>query len=162
MGAASIIPCPSALLTLPCTCTPSPCFQAFPPAEPGQTRFVISMPSLPSSEDEDNLKVELQVGKTVEVDGGNRFFFGGRLEKENIAGWGFTRYVLPALGPMAGTLMAVDPDQPKVQRFVRIGGEPQLMRYNSRLPYVVYVPEGVEVRYKYWRADAKVTSAERG
>ena len=120
------------------------------------------MPSLPSSEDEDNLKVELQVGKTVEVVGSNRHFFGGRLEEVNIAGWGFTRYVLPALGPMAGTLMAVDPDQPKVQRFVHIGGEKKLMRYNSRLPYVVYVPEGVEVRYKYWRADAKATSAERG
>jgi ecotin len=29
-------------------------------------------------------------------------------------GWGFTYYVLPKLGPMAGTLMAVDPNAPKV------------------------------------------------
>ena len=47
---------------------------------------------------------------------------------------------------MAGTLMAVSPDAPKVDRFITLGGEPQLLRYNSRLPLVVYVPGGVEVR----------------
>ena len=29
---------------------------------------------------------------------------------------------------------------------MHIGGEPRLLRYNSRLAIVVYVPEGVEVR----------------
>ena len=133
--------------------------QAFPAAEPGQTRFVISMPEVAEP---DHVKVQLQVGKVVEVDGSNRHFFGGRLEEVNIQGWGFTRYVLPALGPMAGTMMAVDPDQPKVSKFVQIGGDPMLLRYNSRLPIVVYVPEGVEVRYKLWRADPEASQAERG
>ena len=63
---------------------------------------------------------------------------------------------------MAGTLMAVDPDAPKVDRFITLGGEPQLLRYNSRLPLVVYVPDGVEVRYRFWRADATVLAAEAG
>ena len=133
--------------------------QAFPAAEPGQTRFVISMPEVAEP---DHVKVQLQVGKVVEVDGSNRHFFGGRLEEVNIQGWGFTRYALPALGPMAGTMMAVDPDQPKVSKFVQIGGDPMLLRYNSRLPIVVYVPEGVEVRYKLWRADPEASQAERG
>jgi ecotin len=53
---------------------------------------------------------------------------------------------------MAGTLMAVDPNAPKVDRFISLGGEPYLIRYNSRLPVVVYVPEGAEVRYRIWRA----------
>ena len=56
---------------------------------------------------------------------------------------------------MAGTLMAVDPNAPKVNRFITLGGEPYLIRYNSRLPIVVYVPEGVEVRYRIWTAAPK-------
>jgi ecotin len=131
--------------------------QAFPPAQPGQERFVISMPPV---QDPDQLKVEVIVGKTVETDGINRSFFGGRLEEENIQGWGFTRYVLKELGPMAQTLMAVDPNAPKIRQFVTIqGGE--LLRYNPRLPIVVYVPTGVEVKYRFWKADAVASVAER-
>ena len=43
-----------------------------------------------------------------------------------------------------------------------IGGEPRLLRYNSRLPLVVYVPDGVEVRYRLWRADGNVRTADPG
>jgi len=49
--------------------------------------------------------------------------------------------------------MASDPKAPKVDRFIRLGGDPYLIRYNSRLPIVVYVPEGVEVHYRLWHAD---------
>ena len=90
------------------------------------------------------------VGKTVDVDERNRYFFAGRVEEETIKGWGFPRYVVSPLGPMAGTLMAIDPDAPKVRRFVALGGERYLIRYNSRLPVVVYAPAGVEVRYRIW------------
>jgi ecotin len=42
-----------------------------------------------------------------------------------------------------------------------MGGEPRLFRYNSRLPIVVYAPEGVEIRYRIWSAgpEAKMTEA---
>jgi ecotin len=63
---------------------------------------------------------------------------------------------------MAGTLMAVDPDAPRVDRFVTLGGEPFLIRYNSRLPVVVYVPEGVEVRYRIWSAGPALETMEPG
>ena len=133
--------------------------KAFPPPEAGQVRFVIAVPK---ARDESALRVELAVGKTVQTDAANRYFFGGKLEAETIAGWGFTRYVLRDLGPMAGTLMAVDPNAPKVDRFITLGGEPRLLRYNSRLPIVVYVPEGVEVRYRVWRADREFGAAAPG
>jgi ecotin len=133
--------------------------KAFPPAEEGMIRYVIS---LPKQADESNFRVELIVGKTLRIDAVNRYFFGGRLEVENIAGWGFDRYVLRRLGPMAGTMMAVDPDAPKVERFVSLGGEPRLLRYNSRLPLVVYVPSGVEVRYRLWRAETAASGAQPG
>jgi ecotin len=133
--------------------------KAFPPAEPGTVRYVIELPAL---EDETTVKVELIIGKMVSVDAHNRHFFGGNLEKETIKGWGFDRYILRKLGPMAGTLMAVDPNAPKVERFVTLGGEPRLIRYNSRLPLVVYVPSGVDVRYRIWRADPTATPATQG
>ena len=133
--------------------------QAFPPAAEGMTRHVIN---LPKQDDEAALKVELIIGKTVKTDAHNRYFFGGTLETENIQGWGFDRYILRHLGPMAGTLMAVDPNAPQVERFITLGGEPRLLRYNSRLPLVVYVPAGVEVRYRIWRANPDAVPAPQG
>lgn len=133
--------------------------KAFPPPDAGMARFVINVPP---KKDEFAFKVELLVGKTVKTDARNRYFFGGMLKTETIAGWGFERYVLPEIGQMAGTLMAVDPNEPQVERFVTLSGDPQLIRYNSQLPVVVYVPKGVEVRYRIWRADPKATSAKEG
>ena len=133
--------------------------KAFPPAEEGMVRYVIN---LPEQEDETGWRVELLVGQTVQLDAANRYFFAGTLETETIEGWGFDRHILRQLGPMAGTLAAMDPSAPKVDRFITLGGEPRLLRYNSRLPLVVYVPESVEVRYRFWRADADIATAERG
>jgi ecotin len=133
--------------------------KAFPPPEEGMARYVLQ---LPTQDDESAFKVELIVGKTVQTDEKNRYFFGGRIEKETIKGWGFTRYKVNKLGPMAGTLMAIDPEAPKVARFITLGGEPYLIRFNSRLPIVVYVPEGVEVRYRIWSAGAEGIPVEKG
>jgi ecotin len=116
--------------------------KAFPPADDGMVRHVLQLPR--------------------QAEARNRYFFGGRIEEETIKGWGYTRYKVSALGPMAGTLMSVDPDAPKVARFIAVGGGPYLIRYNSRLPIVVYVPEGVEVRYRIWAAGAEIKSIEKG
>ena len=133
--------------------------KAFPPAEAGMVRHVLQ---LPKQDYEAAFKVELIAGKTVQVDEGNRYFFGGKIEAQSIKGWGFTRYIVSKLGPMAGTLMAGDPNAPKVNRFVAIGGEPYIIRYNSRLPVVVYAPEGVEVRYRIWSAAPEAKPIEKG
>ena len=133
--------------------------QAFPPAEAGMVRHVLQ---LPKQDDEFAFKVELIVGKTVQLDEGNRYFFGGKIEEETITGWGFPRYNVSQLGPLAGTLMAIDPNTPKVSRFITLGGEPYLIRYNSRLPIVVYAPAGVEVRYRIWRAGSETKTIEKG
>ncbi|MCK8603431.1 ecotin [Desulfoferrobacter suflitae] len=132
---------------------------AFPPAEKGMARHVLQLPEL---DDESLCRVELMVGKTVLLDAKNIYFFGGTIEEKTIEGWGFTKYIVKELGPMGGTLMAVDPNEPKVSRFVTLGGEPYLIRYNSRLPVVVYVPEGVEVRYRIWRAEPNIKPIEKG
>ena len=58
--------------------------------------------------------------------------------------------------------MAVDPNAKKIDRFITIGGGPYLIRYNSRLPIVVYVPEGVDVLYRIWSAGADIKKIEKG
>ncbi len=123
--------------------------KAFPPAEKGMDRYVIR---LQKQKDETGYKVEIIIGLTVRTDAINHYFFGGTLETESIPGWGYNRYVLLKLGPMAGTLMAVDPSAPKVDRFVSLGSE-TILPYNSRLPLVIYVPAEAEVRYRLWRRE---------
>ena len=132
--------------------------KAFPPAGEGMERYVLQ---LPEKADESAFRVELIVGKTVRIDKENRYFFGGKIEAETIPGWGYTRYTVGKMGPMAGTLMAADPNSRQVDRFVTLAGEPYLIRYNSRLPVVVYVPEGAEVRYRIWSAGAEMKMMER-
>jgi len=132
--------------------------KAFPPAGEGVVRYVVE---LPKQADESAFKVELIVGRMVEVDEVNRYFFGGKIEMETIKGWGFPLYMVRKLGPMAGTLMAVDPHAPKVDRFIALGVDPYIIRYNSRVPIVVYVPEGAEVRYRIWTAGAEVKAIEK-
>lgn len=132
--------------------------QHYPEAEAGMVRYVF-LP--PPQEDESNFKLEIIAGKTVLLDEVNHYGFGGRLEEQTLEGFGFPMFKLPELGPLAGTLIAVDPEQPKVERFVPLRSEPFLIRYNSRLPVVVYVPEGVQVRYRIWSAEPEATAMEQ-
>lgn len=120
--------------------------QAFPAAAAGQTRHVIR---LPAEADENDLKVEIILGKTATVDC-NRSGFGGALETRTAEGWGYDYYVLPTLGAQISTQMGCPPNSSR-QAFVETGPQP-LVRYNSRLPLVIYAPSDVEVRYRLWRA----------
>lgn len=127
----------------------------FPPAEQGMSRQVIY---LPAQENEENFKVELLIGKTLEVDC-NRHMMGGNLESRTLEGWGYNYFVLEKLSPPAATMMAC-PDNTKRQEFVAANlGEAALQRYNSRLPIVVYVPQDAEVRYRIWSASEDTGSA---
>jgi ecotin len=130
----------------------------FPPASQDKVRYVLQ---LPTQDDESAFMVELIVGKTVQVDEKNKYFFGGTIKEDSVEGWGFPFYIVSELGPMAGTLMAIDPNAPKVARFITLGGDPYLIRYNSRLPIVVYTPEGVEMRYRIWTAGAEAKVLEK-
>lgn len=127
--------------------------EAFPAAEAGKTRQVIILPEL---ENENNAQVEVLVGKEIEVDC-NRHSLGGNLEEKDLQGWGYTYWELDELkGPMS-TMMAC-PDHVKTKTFVRMNIE-QLLRYNSKLPIVIYVPEGVQVKYRIWQASEELNDA---
>lgn len=126
--------------------------QAFPQAGPGQVRRIIR---LPAERDENALRVGLVVGRTMWVDC-NRQMFSARIEERTAEGWGYTYYVVTSAGPPASTMMAC-PTNARSQQFVRSADGP-LLRYNSRLPLVVFAPNDVEIRYRIWRAGPEVTA----
>ncbi|MCU1747885.1 serine protease inhibitor ecotin [Pseudomonas sp. 6D_7.1_Bac1] len=123
----------------------------YPKAESGFTRQVIHL--APQTR-EDNYQVEILAGKTLTVDC-NHQRLGGVLEEKNLEGWGYPFYRLEkVIGPMS-TLMACPGGQSK-QDFVPVVGDGFLLRYNSKLPIVLYVPKDIEVRYRIWSASDKV------
>lgn len=126
--------------------------KAFPKAEEGKERFVLVLPHKERGE-EDAFKVELVVGRVMVTDGVNRMRIGGKIEPKPLTGWGFTYYDVSGMGPAASTRVGVPPGTPKEKKFVN--GPSTLIRYNSRVPIVVYVPKGAEVRYRVWKADEK-------
>lgn len=130
--------------------------KAFPAPEPGMQRVVIRVPAVPVPDDH---RVEVMIGRTLEVDC-NRHRLSAKVARKVAQGWGYSYYVVSDLKGPASTMMACPPDQPKRQEFVRANmAELSWLRYNPRLPIVVYVPEGVEVRYRIWRVAG---SAEPG
>ena len=61
-------------------------------------------------------------------------------------------------GPVS-TMMAC-PDGKKERKFVLAGlGDDAMLRYNSKLPIVVYTPDNVEVKYRIWKADETIGNA---
>ena len=97
------------------------------------------------------------IGKTLETDC-NQHWFGGELTAEDVKGWGYPYYRLTDVKGPAATMMAC-PGQTPQQRFVQVRTDGQLLRYNSRLPLVVYVPDGFDVRYRVWHASTDVQQA---
>ena len=118
-------------------------------------RHVIRLPAL---DDEDASKVELVVGRELEVDC-NQHWYGASLSKEVVSGWGYSFYVIEKMGGPASTLKAC-PGETKERRFVTARLGDSLLRYNSRLPLVVYVPKGFEVRYRVWSASDETGVAD--
>ena len=130
--------------------------KAFPPAEEGFKRMVIHLKPL---ENEDNYKVELMIGKTLKVDC-NRQWFIGHLSEEIAKGWGFPYFILKSVTGPASTLMACPPDKKEHEVFIEVRGDGGLLRYNSKLPVVVYVPVDFEVHYRIWTAREETGMAQ--
>lgn len=128
----------------------------YPAAKEGFKQVYIQ---LPVNKNERGLKVEVFIGKDHLTDC-NSYFVMGEVKEETVEGWGYTYFNVLSEGQVAGTLMAC-PGYKKKNKFVHMS-KPLLLDYNSKLPIVVYVPAGLEVRYKIWTAGQEMKKAKGG
>lgn len=133
--------------------------KAFPEAKAGMERLVIVLPHKERGE-EDSFKVELIPGKEMMTDGVNKTRLGISLEPKPLKGWGYTFYEMKGKPIAMSTLMAPLPGAKKVKKFVK--GQGFTIPYNSRLPIVIYLPKGIEMRYRIWQAPETLSKAEKG
>lgn len=121
--------------------------EPYPEAKSDEIRYVIELPKLLN---EDNVKIQLTAGKTIAVDC-NRHSFGGAISEVNLEGWGYTYYKVSELIGPRSTRMACG-NENKQDEFVSMSDSP-LVRYNSKLPIIIYAPKDVVVKYRIWQAD---------
>jgi ecotin len=120
--------------------------EMFPTPKEGFEQFVIEVPS---KEQEDDFKLEIYAGKNAEIDC-NNYRLSGVFTKQTLDGWGYNYYEFSSNGTLAGTLMAC-PEESKHIEFIKSTSE--LLRYNSKVPIVIYAPKGFEIRYKIWKRE---------
>ncbi len=133
--------------------------KAFPAAKAGMQRFVISLPHKERGE-EDAFKVELLPGKMMVTDGVNQFRLGTRIESRPLKGWGYTYYEITGKETTMSTRVGVPAGSQSIKSFV--SGQPLMIRYNSRLPIVIYAPKGQLVKYRVWKANDNFTTVNEG
>ena len=133
--------------------------KAFPAAKSGMNRFVIVLAHKERGEEE-AFKLEIVAGKTLPGDGVNKRHLASAIEQQTLQGWGYSYYRVTGNDNVASTLMAPPVGAPMVYEFV--SGKPLLIDYNSRLPVVIYAPQGYEIRYRIWQAPTSSLTAEEG
>lgn len=150
----------AAVATAACAATPQQKLAdvaPYPTAQEGYQRHVIW---LPEQADETLYKLEVVPGQVMQTDCNTRGM-SGRFQERTLEGWGYTYYELSDVSGPISTMMAC-PDNSTVEAFVPVRSEGTLLRYNSKLPVVVYAPDSIEVRYRVWSAaaDLKVAGQE--
>lgn len=115
----------------------------YPAARPGQRRLTIHLPQKPN---EASLKVELTPGRQMRVDCSVSNYI-GQLVKKTAQGWGFTYYEVAGIrGPIQSRRC---PSGQITQGFIPVHiASNSVIAYNSKLPIVVYVPNGFDVKYR--------------
>ncbi len=113
--------------------------------------------ALPEKENEAGYKIELSAGKIMEVDC-NQHTLSGELVEKTVSGWGYPYFQFNTNGLVMSTRMAC-PEDPMHEEFVQ--ASPLLVHYNSKLPIVVYTPEGYAVKYRIWHRDDAEHSATK-
>lgn len=109
--------------------------------------FIRHIVALSPLENEHDAKIELMFKKPTMSDCNVKGWF-GKLTEETVNGWGYSTYILDDKLPMASTMMFCN-EEPELRMLY---SQPQdLMRYNSRLPIVVYTSSEVEMDVRLWQ-----------
>lgn len=129
----------------------------YPKPQEGFKMIKIQVPTINEPENESDRKIEVFVGKVVEVDC-NHHMMAGEILSKSINGWGYDYFVVKSKGEAVSVTLKGCFDF-KEKRFVHI--YPTLMeRYNSESPIVLYVPDNFEVRYRIWETIPEMQSGE--
>ncbi|OCG15067.1 hypothetical protein A9G28_00560 [Gilliamella sp. Fer1-1] len=126
----------------------------FPTAQEGTTRYAIYLPAIAN---ENNAKVEVIIGKEMNVDC-NLHNIGGTVKQEELKGWGYSYYVVEKAAGNISTLMAC-PEGSNKNQFVTLSHNLGLFNYNSSVPLVFYVPNDLQVKYRVWQPKDKILEA---
>jgi ecotin len=131
----------------PAVAAPAEDVRMFPDTFEGMTRHVTR---LPTQDDEFQFRIELLAGKTrmMDCNGGSYI---GEQRRQTLNGWGYDYYVIDNIQAGPTTRKACPPGTEK-EGLMPVMTDAGLLPYNSRLPLVVYVPEGFSLSYRIWRA----------
>ncbi|GMV77769.1 MAG: hypothetical protein AMXMBFR79_09040 [Chitinophagaceae bacterium] len=127
-------------------------FSVFPKVEKDFKRVVIQVPA---TINDASRQIEIFVGKQEMVDC-NRHTLMGEIAEKELEGFGYNYYIVHSKGEFTSTLMAC-PDNKKIKKFITF--VPRIMRYNSKMPIVFYIPNGFEVRYRILTASKTMHTA---
>ncbi|WP_158264527.1 ecotin family protein [Photobacterium rosenbergii] len=113
------------------------------PEMPGFTKHVIQLDAV----ENENLdrRVQLVANSVMKVDC-NIKALPMDIERRSLEGWGYSYYVLEKQTNYASTMMACEKEAADTE----LQFHSDLLRYNSKLPLVVYAQEDVDVDYKVW------------
>ena len=124
----------------------------FPAPAAGEQRWVIQ---LPARSHEDQFQVVLVPSRLHALDC-NVYRLQGQLLEQVIEGHGYSYYRYEGSPEVVGTLMACPQARKKTGPVYGAGRQ---VSYNSRLPLVVYLPKGLELSYRLWRAESRYSRA---
>lgn len=128
----------------------------YPAAAPGQVRKVIYLPRQNPTVEQQHLRVQIIPGRHENCDDGRLYKLTGSVTEETLQGWGYSYYVVTLGDIYAAHRSSSDPA--RATTFVALDESP-VIAYNSKLPIVVYVPEGAELRYRIWTDDASLAQS---
>ncbi|MGS0727108.1 serine protease inhibitor ecotin, partial [Shewanella sp. 0m-11] len=121
----------------------------YPKPATGQEQHILTLPKL---DNEADYRVEIEIGQTQMVDC-NQHRLVGELKQHTVKGWGYSYYQVDKISEGPSTMMACF-EQAKTEKFLKINAD-LMVKYDSRLPKVFYLPENTQVRYRVWKVESQ-------
>ncbi|WP_437999454.1 ecotin family protein [Sorangium sp. So ce185] len=135
------------LLTATLLATPASAYDVenlkpYPQTMNGKRRIVIDLPQL---EHEDRARVEISFSKLLENSDCNHKWVSGTIKEGTIEGWGYPYWEVSSNGEIMSTLIGCGNTPTKTEP---VFGAREMIRYNSKLPLVIYVPDGLDAAFR--------------